>query len=140
MIIRYALNLAAKSPSAYEEIRYDGNQGTGILILPGQRRFRDYKNYIKPETLTLDEMKIQDNLVWDKHSGDLIGHVDLGETEVNYATLKNAEEIASHVLVFLIRSIVNPLKFVVANFATTSATKFFHYFRKQLVFWRRHVV
>ena len=36
--------------------------------------------------------------------------------------LKNAEEIASHVLVFLIRGIVNPLKFVVANFATTNAT------------------
>ena len=49
MIIRYALNLAAKSPSAYEEIRYDENQGTGILILPSQRRLRDYKNYIKPE-------------------------------------------------------------------------------------------
>ena len=49
MIIRYALNHAAKSPSAYEEIRYDENQGTGILILPSQRRLRDYKNYIKPE-------------------------------------------------------------------------------------------
>ena len=147
MIIRYALNLAAKSPSAYEEIRYDENQGTGILILPSQRRLRDYKIYIKPERgfnkniiaelqsktqpfshieknviLAFDEMKIQDNLVWDKHSGHLIGYVDLGDTEVNYATLKNADEIASHVLVFLIRGIVNPLKFVVANFATTSAT------------------
>ena len=37
MIIRYALNLDAKSSSAYEEIRYDENQGTGILILPSQR-------------------------------------------------------------------------------------------------------
>ena len=143
MIIRYALNLAAKSPSAYEEIRYDENQGIGILILPSQRRLRDYKNYIKAERgfnkniialncktrhnhspiiLTFDEMKIQDNLVWDKYRGDLIGYVDLGDTEVNYATLKNADEIASHVLVFLIRGIVNPLKFAVANFATTSAT------------------
>ena len=86
-------------------------------------------------------MKIQDNLVWDKHSGDFIGYVDYGDTEVNYATLKNAEEIASHVLIFLIRDIVNPLKFVVANFATTRQQyKFFHYFGKQLLFWRRHVV
>ena len=34
MIIRYACNLTAKSPSAYEEIRYDENQGAGTLILP----------------------------------------------------------------------------------------------------------
>ena len=32
-------------------------------------------------------MKIQYDLVWDKHSGDLIGYVDLGDMEVNYATL-----------------------------------------------------
>ena len=34
-------------------------------------------------------MKIQYSLVWDKHSGDLIGYVDLGDVEVNYATLQN---------------------------------------------------
>ena len=67
-------------------------------------------------------MKIQENLVWDKHSGDLIGYVDLGDNEVNYATLKNAEHLASHVLVFLVCGIVNPFKFPLANFATTGAT------------------
>ena len=36
MIIRYCLNLAAKSPSAYEEIRYDEKQGTGFLVLPSR--------------------------------------------------------------------------------------------------------
>ena len=50
-------------------------------------------------------------MVWDKHIGDLIGYVDLGNTELNYATLKKSEEVASHVLVFLVRSIVNPMKF-----------------------------
>ena len=54
-------------------------------------------------------MKIQYGLVWDKHSGDLIGYVDLGDVEVNYATLENTEEIAPHVLLFLIRCIINPL-------------------------------
>ena len=148
MVIRYCLNLAAKSPSVHEEIRYDESQGTIFLILPSRRRLRDYKHYITPERgfnkhvinelehktrvfssveknviLTFDEMKIQDSLVWDKHTGDLIGYVDLGDAEVNYATLKNAEVIASHVLVFLIRGIVNPFKFSLANFATTSATQ-----------------
>ena len=56
-------------------------------------------------------MKIQCGLVWDKHSGDLIGYVDLGDMEVNYATLENTEEISSHVLPFLIRGIINPFKF-----------------------------
>ena len=36
----------------------------------------------------MDEMKIQENLVWDKHTGDLIGFVDLGDAELNYATLQ----------------------------------------------------
>ena len=33
-------------------------------------------------------MKIVEDLVWDKHSGELIEFVDLGETYTNYSTLK----------------------------------------------------
>ena len=140
MLIRFCLNLVSKSPSAYEELRYNEKDGTGFLILPSQRRLRDFQNYIKPQrgfnkeiinelvektknftsperniVLTFDEMKIQYGLVWDKHSGDLIDYVDLGDVEVNYATLENTEEIASHV-------IINPFKFSLANFATTNVT------------------
>ena len=147
MIIRYCLGLAAKSPTVYDEIRYDEKNKSGFLVLPSRRRLRDYKNYIRPKQgvnhhvikelsdivdkfepvekyaiLLMDEMKIQENLVWDKHTGDLIGFVDLGDTELNYATLQNTDQIASHVLGFLVRSIVNPMKFSVANFATTNAT------------------
>ena len=45
-------------------------------------------NFTSPERniLAFDEMKTQYGLVWDKHSGDLIGYVDLGDVEVNYAT------------------------------------------------------
>ena len=70
----------------------------------------------------MDETKIQEDLVWDKHTGDLIGYVNLGDSQLNYATLKKSDDIASHVLVFLLRSIVNPLKFTLANFATTNVT------------------
>lgn len=147
MIIRYCLALAAKSSSAYDDIRFDENNGTGFLMLPSRRRLRDYKNYIRPTqgfnkdvinellknieqfseeekyvVLLLDEMKIQEDLVWDKHTGDLIGYVDLGNTELNYAALKKTDEVASHVLVFLVRSIVNPMKFTLANFATKAVT------------------
>lgn len=43
MVIRYALSLAAKSPSCYEEIRQ-----SKILVLPSQRTLRDYRNCIRP--------------------------------------------------------------------------------------------
>ena len=66
----------------------------------------------------MDEMKTQENLAWDKHNGELIGYVDLGDIDLNYATLSKVTTVASHVLVFLIRSIVNPFKFSLANFAT----------------------
>ena len=32
-------------------------------------------------------MKIKSNLVFDKHSGELIGFVDLGDPDTNFATL-----------------------------------------------------
>ena len=108
---------------------------------------RDYKNYIRPQrgfnpgvvkelkaivkdfsdperyvVMLIDEMKVQEDLVWDKHTGDLIGYVDLGDKEINCASLKNCESVASHILVFLVRSVVNPLKFSFANFATKDVT------------------
>ena len=49
MLIRFCLNLVSKSPSAYEELRYNEKDGTGFLILPSQRRLRDFRNYIKPQ-------------------------------------------------------------------------------------------
>jgi len=63
-------------------------------------------------------MKVQENLVWCKHSGELIGFVDLGDDILNCATIQKTDDLATHVLVFLIRSIVNPFKFSLANFAT----------------------
>ena len=35
---------------------------------------------------------------------------------------KKTDQIASHVLLFLVRSIINPMKFSLANFAATNAT------------------
>ena len=121
MIIRYCLGLAAKSPSVYDEIRYDEKTNSGFVILPSRRRLRDYKNYIRPQQgfnknvinelknivsnfsnieryiiLLMDEMKVQENLVWDKHTGDLIGFVDLGDPHLNYVTLQKHDEVASH--------------------------------------------
>ena len=48
IIITFCLNLAAKSSSAYKDLRYDSTTGAAILVLPGLRTLRDYKNYIRP--------------------------------------------------------------------------------------------
>ena len=147
MIIRYCLALASKSPAAYDQLRFDEKTGSGVLVLPSRRRLRDYKNYISPKrgfnpqivaelkskvknfndfekfvVLLFDEIKLQEQLVWDKHTGELIGFVDLGDVDVNFAILKKTDEIATHMLVIMIRSLVNPFKFSFANFATTGAT------------------
>ena len=139
MIMKYCPNLGSKSPSTYSDLRYDSKSGSGILLLPSLRTLRDYKNYIKPTrgfnpavieelatktssfqpmerfvSIIFDEMKIQEDLVWDKYSGELIGFVDLGDDiHTNFATLDDVKELATHVLVFLVKSIANPLSYIV---------------------------
>ena len=141
MIIRFCLCLAAKSPSCYEEL-----QNSGVLVLPSQRRLKDYSNAIKlkrgfqkeiievlkSETsgyfdvqryivLLFDEMKVMSNLVLDKMTGELIGFTDLGDPELNFA-LGKADTIASHALAFLARGMCTELKLGLAHFATNGIT------------------
>ena len=70
----------------------------------------------------MGEMKIQENLFQDKHTGEFIVYFDLKDINLKYAALSKVEGILTHVLLFLIRSIVNPLKFSLPNFTTTGAT------------------
>ena len=52
----------------------------------------------------------------------MIGFEDLGDMNLNYATLQEKNAIASHVLVCWLQSVVSPFKFSLANFATENAT------------------
>ena len=142
MIIRFCLSLAAKSPSCYEELR-----NSGVLVLPSQRRLKDYRNAIKPERgfqrgvidvlkeetnsyfdvqryviLLFDEMKVTANLVLDKTTGELIGFTDLGDPDLNFAVIEKVDMIATHALAFLVRGVCTELKFGLAHFATTGIT------------------
>ena len=69
--------IAAKSPTAYEEIRLNQQKGSGILILPSQRTLRDYRNYngpqrgFNPEVVNELTSKTQD-FVCDKNPGNLL--------------------------------------------------------------------
>ena len=103
MVIRFALSLALKSGSTYDELRK-----SGILILPSRRTLQDYKNAITPQAgfnpdvidelrkkcssfvgcgrfviLSFDEMKIKSDLIFDKHTGKVIGFVDVGDEDIN---------------------------------------------------------
>ena len=138
MIIRFCLSIASKSASAYDELR-----SSNVLTLPSRRTLRDYKNAIKPHAgfnpavindlikttnllkscqrnvvLSFDEMKIQENLVYDKYTGNLVGYVDLGDPSINYSSFENPDELASHVMVFYIRGLACDLKFELGYFGT----------------------
>ena len=81
------------------------------------KSFMAIERYIE---LVFDEMKVQKDLVWDKTTGELIGFVDLGDTDLNYATLQNAQQLTIHILVFMVKSIANPLSYSFATFATNT--------------------
>ena len=144
-VIRFALSIHCKSPSAYRELRE-----SGALILPSERVLRDYKNYFKPGAgitkenieelkektstytgiqqyvaVVMDEMKIQENLVFDKSSGELIGFIDLGDPLTTFANVnEDSDPIASHALAFLVRGLATHLKHIVAYFFTANVTSF----------------
>ena len=123
----FCIALHAKSSAAYDHLRFNEKDGTGCLILPSKRTLRDYRNYISPKTgfnpnlvdelrkktenfsyserfivLSIDEMKIQEDLVWNKHTGELVGYVDLGDVDLNEAVFDKVDSLATHVLVILI--------------------------------------
>ena len=144
------LSLASKSKSAYEELR-----NSNILRLPSTRTLVDYKNLIKPGTgfckeiidnlceitkdysnveryivLLFDEMKIRSNLVFNKHTEELTGFLDLGDTQISYNMLEDESKLATYVLCFYLRGIATNLKYSFAHFAIsgTTATQMFPLF------------
>ena len=141
-VIRFCLPVHAKSPAAYRELR-----DSGILVLPSERTLRDYRNFFKPRAgfhpenierlrdqtrqyfdiqryvvISFDEMKIQSKLVFDKHSNELIGFVDLGEEELNVSS--GSSDLATHALVFFVRGAASDLKYALGYFLTKDVTSY----------------
>lgn len=77
-------------------------------------------------------MKVQEDLVWDKNTGKLIGFIDLGDANINESTITDSHKLASHVMVFIVKSVKNPMSFSFANFATSGASSAQIY----LTFWK----
>ncbi|CAB4032834.1 Hypothetical predicted protein, partial [Paramuricea clavata] len=123
-IIRFALSVHGKSPSAYRELRE-----SGALVLPSERVLRDYKNYFSPKAgLNAENVESLRN----KHSGDLIGFIDLGDPMTNYACLDKEDSVATHALAFLVRGLATDMKHIIAYYFTGNVTSY----QLMPIFWK----
>lgn len=75
--------------------------------------------------LIIDEMKVKEDLVYDKTGEVLLGFVDLGdinnqlhELELQANSVKPHESIATHMLTLMIRGLFIKLEFPYASFST----------------------
>ena len=152
-MIRWCLNLKLLSTSAYHALRT-----SGFMKLPSERTLRDYTHYVKARTgfqedvevelvkevglddlpewkkhvvLLLDEMKIKESIVYDKHNAQVIGFVDLGDVNNQLAEFETKfhqndsginRPIATHILALMVRGIFMKLEFPYAHFPTTNLT------------------
>jgi uncharacterized membrane-anchored protein len=66
----------------------------------------------------MDEMKIH------KHSGELIGFIDLGDPMTNYANIQEEDMVASHALAFLVRGLCTDLKHIIGYYFTGNVTSY----------------
>ena len=154
-LIKWCLHIKYKSSSAYHAIR-----STGVLTLPSERTLNDYTHVVKERVgfqksvncqlvseanvqeekdkytvLLFDEMKIKEELVFDKHSCELVGFVDLGEINNILDRLKHRcrsstddeapfveSDIATHILQFMVRGVFTKLEFPLACIPTRDIT------------------
>lgn len=134
MMIKWCMNLRMLSSSCYNALR-----STGVLTLPSERTLRDYTHIVKAKpglqpdvdeqlikeaklgevlehqkyvALIFYEVKIKD-LVYKKHSGELIGFVDITDINQHLTALEQSclgetptHQLATHMLVFMLVFIV----------------------------------
>ena len=132
---------------------YHSLHTSDFLKLPSERTLRDYTHFIKsrvgfsseldqlladesqvntlPEwkrhvVLVLDEMKVKESLVFDKHETEVVGFVDVGDVNNELADLERkcstADQhpaIATHMLVLMVREVFTGSCFPYAHFPTT---------------------
>ncbi|KAL5469038.1 hypothetical protein EMCRGX_G030227 [Ephydatia muelleri] len=150
LMIRWCLSLRHKSSGAYEALR-----DSGCLKLPSQRTLRDYTHYIEakcgfsvevdfmlqkaakvescPERdkctiLLLDEMYIREDLVYNKHSGEMVGFTNLGSINNHLADFEksvvsghdSSPSLAKTMAVFMVRGLFTSLQFPYVHFACTN--------------------
>ena len=145
MVIKWCLRIYLKSHGLYEDLRNSGG-----LKLPSGRTLSAYNNFSSPNSgwntenlrvmkesfdrmkppkhpklggLFYDEVKINEGLVFDHRSWELIGFTDLQDGDVNTPNAKeessssSSHNLASHVLQFFFRSTFSSSTFRVPSFS-----------------------
>ena len=91
-----------------------------------QEKSEDLAKYV---TLVIDEMYIKEGLLYNKHSGALIGFEDLGDINNLIAEFESQAEsestrkpLAKCMLTFMVRGLFTSIKFVYAQFPASSPT------------------
>jgi len=152
VLVKWCLNLKLISSSAYHALR-----STGFIKLPSERTLFDYTHYCtnkvgfqeevnqqlveeverlslpdsrKFVSLLIDEMKIKEGLVYNKHSGEIVGFTSLGDINNDLLRLEQDSleqdsgqpEVAKQLLTIMVRGILFHLNFPYAHFASIGAT------------------
>ena len=129
---------------------------SGCLRLPSQRTLRDYTYHIKAATgysdevdemlmktakideledyqkcvlILMDEMHVKDGLVYNKHSGRVIGFADLGDLNNHMTEFERAlsdehqrTSLATSMLLLMVKGILSSLEFAYAQFPCSKLT------------------
>ena len=149
MMIRWCLSLKLLSSASYSALR-----SSNLLLLPSERTLRDYTHFVKakpgfdpgiddqlcrqakidsiPEyqkyvCLAFDEIKVKEDLVYDKHSASLMGFVKIGDVndhlskfEENTSSVTLKPDLATHILTFMVLGILSNLEFPYVSFPCSS--------------------
>ena len=111
--MHYFKSHAGFQPDLYQQLHKEA----AIDSLPESKR------YI---ALLIDEMKIKEDLVYDKYSGQTIGFTSLGDIgdkiEQECTESDTHPPVSNHVLVLMVRAIFFKLEFPYAHFGTQGLT------------------
>ena len=150
LMIKWCLYLRHLSGKAYEVMRE-----SGCIVLPSQRTLRPYhfkstsgfscdvdkqlmraakveagteewKRYV---AILMDEMYVKEDLVFEKHTGALIGFANLGDTNDHLLKFQHSieedtdcEKLAKTMCVFMVRRIFQRIEFPYAQFPCANVT------------------
>ena len=147
-MIKWCLLLKFLSTSCYNALR-----SANVIKLPSERTLRDHSNWTEatigfsvgvdqqllteanlpssPEhhryvSLIMDECKIKEDLVYNKHNGEMIGYTRLSDIDNHFHALEQGStpepELATHMLMIMVRGLFSSMKFPYVQFSTRSLT------------------
>ena len=149
LMVKWCLYLRHCSSGAYETLRK-----SRVLTLPSQRTLRDYTYAVKASSgfstegdrqlmeaacvltcpeyeknviITMDEMHVKEDLVFDKHTGAMVGFVNLGDInqhlrqfeqslQLTPSDVANLDTLAKSMLVIMVRGLFSRLNYPYAQF------------------------